>query len=97
MEKKRFKYVIPMMVIVAISATFMLNKYHTAVPMSSRVYIIIGATLFAGIISYFLFPQASENKADDYWPGQENSPYAGAKQQLKLDPKKAQPKKKKKK
>ena len=68
MEKKRFKFVIPIMVIVAISAPYMMNTYYAEVPNSNRVFITIGATLLSGVLAYFLFPQEGENKVDDYWP-----------------------------
>lgn len=68
MEKKRFKFVIPVMVIVAISAMFMIDKYYAEVPSLDRVLITIGATLLSGVLAYFLFPQQGENKVDDHWP-----------------------------
>lgn len=68
MEKKRFKFVIPIMVIVAVSAMFMIDKYHAEVPSLDRVFITIGATLLSGVLAYFLFPQEGENKVDDRWP-----------------------------
>ncbi|HJH10350.1 MAG TPA: hypothetical protein K8V30_01435 [Metalysinibacillus jejuensis] len=68
MQWKRFKFVIPMMVIVAATAFYMLGEFHPLVESQERTWIIIGATIVAGIISYFLFPQASEDNRDDYWP-----------------------------
>lgn len=68
MEKKRFKFVIPVMVIVAISAMFMIDKYYAEVPSLDRLLITIGATLLSGVLAYFLFPQQGENKVDDHWP-----------------------------
>ena len=68
MEKKRFKFVIPIMVIVAISAMFMIDKYYAEVPSLDRLLITIGATLLSGVLAYFLFPQQGENKVDDHWP-----------------------------
>lgn len=68
LEKKRFKFVIPIMVIVALSAVFMINEYYAEVPNVNRLFIIIGATLLSGVLAYFLFPQEGENKVDDRWP-----------------------------
>lgn len=68
MEKKRFKFVIPIMVIVAISALYMIKTYYAEVPNVDRVFITIGATLLSGVLAYFLFPQQGEHKVDDHWP-----------------------------
>lgn len=68
MEKKRFKFVIPIMVIVAISATYMVDRYYAEVPSSNQLLITIGATILSGVLAYFLFPQQGENKVDDHWP-----------------------------
>ncbi|MGN4123612.1 hypothetical protein ACMGD3_00965 [Lysinibacillus sphaericus] len=68
MEKKRFKFVIPVMVIVAIGAVYMLNNYYAEVPDIDQLLIIIGATLISGVLAYFLFPQQGENKVDDRGP-----------------------------
>lgn len=68
MEKKRFKFVIPIMVIVAISALYMIKTYYAEVPNVDRVLITIGATLLSGVLAYFLFPQQGEHKVDDHWP-----------------------------
>ncbi|WP_394187726.1 hypothetical protein [Paenisporosarcina quisquiliarum] len=61
---KRFKVVIPIMVIVAILATWILGKDHSTVPLESRIFITIGGTLISGIISYFLL----SNKEDQIDP-----------------------------
>lgn len=68
MHWQRFKFVIPMMVIVAATAVYMLGEFHPLVASRERWLIVLGATIFAGVISYFLFPQASEDNRDDYWP-----------------------------
>ena len=52
-----FKFVVPIMLIVAPVSWIMLNKYHTEVPELSRVFITIGAVVVSGIIAYFLFPR----------------------------------------
>lgn len=56
-----FKFVVPIMLIVAPVSWIMLNKYHTEVPGLSRVFITIGAVIVSGIIAYFLFPR-NENE-----------------------------------
>ncbi|QDQ00788.1 hypothetical protein FOH38_10095 [Lysinibacillus fusiformis] len=68
MEKKRFKFVIPVMVIVAIGSVFMLNNYYAEVPEIEQLLITVGATLVSGVLAYFLFPQQGENKVDDRGP-----------------------------
>ncbi|GGG28901.1 hypothetical protein GCM10007425_24340 [Lysinibacillus alkalisoli] len=75
MHWQRFKFVIPMMVIVAVSSVYMLNEFHPLVPKSDKTYIVIGATVVAGVISYFLFPQASEKNRNDYWPDRTELPF----------------------
>ena len=55
---RAFKFVIPVMIIVAWVSWYMLNKDFTDVPEQSRVLITIGAAALSGIISYFLFPKS---------------------------------------
>lgn len=68
MEKRRFKFVIPVMVVVAISAIYMLNKSYGEVPMLNKSLIVVGAVALSGVIAYFLFPQEGENRTDDRGP-----------------------------
>ncbi|MEB2300570.1 hypothetical protein LAV72_13185 [Lysinibacillus xylanilyticus] len=68
MEKKRFKFVIPVMVIVAIGSVYMLRNYYAEVPDLDQLLITICATLVSGVLAYFLFPQQGENKVDDRGP-----------------------------
>ena len=68
MEKKRFKFVIPVMVIVAIGSVYMLANYYAEVPDLNQLLITICATLISGVLAYFLFPQQGENKVDDRGP-----------------------------
>ncbi|MCL1697747.1 MULTISPECIES: hypothetical protein [unclassified Lysinibacillus] len=68
MEKKRFKFVIPVMVIVAIGSVYMLRNYYTEVPDLDQLLITICATLVSGVLAYFLFPQQGEDKVDDRGP-----------------------------
>lgn len=64
MWKQRSKYVIPTMIIVAVAATYMLTNYYGEVQTYHKVIIIIGATLFSGLISALLFPK-DEHKVDE--------------------------------
>ncbi|GAB0170163.1 accessory gene regulator B family protein [Lysinibacillus sp. CTST325] len=68
MEKKRFKFVIPVMVIVAIGSVYMLRNYYAEVPDLDQLFITICATLVSGVLAYFLFPQQGEGKIDDRGP-----------------------------
>ncbi|MEQ6355663.1 hypothetical protein ABNX05_13625 [Lysinibacillus sp. M3] len=68
MEKKRFKFVIPVMVIVAIGSVYMLRNYYAEVPELDQLLITICATLVSGVLAYFLFPQQGEDKVDDRGP-----------------------------
>jgi len=68
MEKKRFKFVIPVMVIVAIGSVYMLTKYYADVSDLNQLLITICATIVSGVLAYFLFPQQGENKVDDRGP-----------------------------
>jgi hypothetical protein len=51
---KRFKFIIPIMIVVLVLAIWYLNKEYTEVPMSSRIMISIGGSILSGIISFFL-------------------------------------------
>ena len=64
MEKKRFKFVIPVMVIVAIGSVYMLRNYYAEVPDIEQLLITICASLVSGELAYFIFPQQGENKID---------------------------------
>lgn len=59
---RAFKFVIPIMLIVAWASWAMLSKNHSEVPETTRVYITIGAVIGSGIISYFLFPRNDEKE-----------------------------------
>lgn len=59
---RAFKFAIPIMIIVAWASWAMLNRNHTDVPETTRIYITIGAVIVSGIISYFLFPKNEEEK-----------------------------------
>lgn len=51
---KRLKIVIPIMIIVAFLATWILGKDYASVPLQSRILITSGGALLSGVISYFL-------------------------------------------
>lgn len=59
---RAFKFVIPIMVIIAWVSWVTLARDHAAVPEKIRVYITIGAVLLSGIISYYLFPKDEGEK-----------------------------------
>lgn len=64
MEKRRLKFIIPTMVIVAVVGFYMLSNYYEGVPTNHQVLIIISSTLFSGVIAYGLFPHNDESPPD---------------------------------
>ncbi|MBD8027220.1 hypothetical protein H9636_11205 [Ureibacillus sp. Re31] len=64
MEKRRFKFVIPTMVIVAVGSIFMLRNYFEEVSTRDSVLLVVIATIFSGMIAYLLFPHNDEEKPD---------------------------------
>ncbi|SOC08956.1 hypothetical protein SAMN05880501_105159 [Ureibacillus xyleni] len=64
MEKRRLKFIIPTMVIVAVTAIFMLGKYYADVPSNHKVLIVISATLLSGVLAHGLFPHDDEEVPD---------------------------------
>lgn len=64
MDKRRFKFVIPSMVIVCVGAIMMLKNYFQEVSTRDSVLLVIVATLFSGFIAYILFPHDDEKKPD---------------------------------
>lgn len=63
-EKRRLKFIIPTMVIVAIVGYYMLTNYYEDVPSNHKVLIIISTTLFSGVIAHGLFPHNDESPPD---------------------------------
>ena len=61
---RAFKFVIPIMIIIAWASWAMLSRNHTDVPENTRVLITIGAVILSGIISYFLFPKNEGERKD---------------------------------
>ncbi|ETI68329.1 hypothetical protein [Neobacillus vireti] len=62
MKPKRITVVIPIMIIVMAVALWMLNKDFSEIQLGIRLIIAIGAALFSGLISYFLFPENERRK-----------------------------------
>ncbi|MGG1677808.1 hypothetical protein ACIFOT_18890 [Neobacillus sp. NRS-1170] len=57
---KRFKIVIPTMILVAVLAIWMLGKYHSAVPLQLRILIAVGGALLSGVCTFFMLKQDVE-------------------------------------
>ena len=64
MDKKRFKYVIPIMVVVAIGSFIMLTTKYEEVATKDAILIGVVATIFSGMIGYQIFPSNDEKKPD---------------------------------
>lgn len=62
---RAFKFVIPIMAIVAWASWALLNRSYSEVPETTRIYITIGAVLVSGVISYFLFPEEEFRKDEE--------------------------------
>lgn len=45
------------MIIVGIAALWMLNAGYSEIDFAIRLLIALGAVIFSGVISYFLFPE----------------------------------------
>jgi hypothetical protein len=59
---KKLALVIPIMILVAILAMWMLGKEYADIELPIRILISVGAALLSGVISYFLFAFEKENK-----------------------------------
>ncbi|RUL54718.1 MULTISPECIES: hypothetical protein [Lysinibacillus] len=64
MDKRRLKFVIPVMVIVTVAAIFMLKNYFSDVPKNHQILIVICASLFSGVLAHGLFAQEVEEEPD---------------------------------
>ena len=51
---KRFGLIIPIMIIVAFLAMWLIEKKYAEVPFDSRILIAEGGSILSGIIAYFL-------------------------------------------
>lgn len=58
---KRFKIVLPTMILVAVLAIWMLGKYHSAVPLQLRILIAVGGALLSGMCTFFMSKQDVES------------------------------------
>jgi hypothetical protein len=54
-ELKKLTIVIPIMILVAVLAMWMLGKDYAEIELPTRMLIAGGAAILSGIISYFLF------------------------------------------
>lgn len=66
-QKGRLKFVIPLTISVVVASSILIFNKYPEVESSHKFYILLGAGIFTGIISYFLFPQRSEG-IDDRGP-----------------------------
>ena len=64
-EKERLKFVIPLSVVVCVSANFMLFTKYKSIPSLDKFLIMVGATILAAVLSYFLFPQDKVEEPDE--------------------------------
>lgn len=68
MDTRRFKFVIPTVIIVIIGSVYTLNRDYSDLPTLNKGLIIAGAIIVSTVISYFLFPQDDEKSRDDRGP-----------------------------
>jgi hypothetical protein len=59
---KRFRFVIPIMILVVGLALWMLQKDYSEIELSIRILIAVGAALLSGIISYFLMADEANKR-----------------------------------
>ncbi|MDR7075689.1 hypothetical protein J2Y03_000677 [Neobacillus niacini] len=52
---KKFPVTIPIMLIVVVIAMWMLEKDYSEINFMTRIMISVGAGIFSGLISFFLF------------------------------------------
>lgn len=64
-EKKRLKFVLPITVVVFVSANFMLFTKYKSIPSADKFFIMLGATILSFVLSYFLFPQDKNETPDE--------------------------------
>jgi len=58
---KRFKTIIIVMIVVAVLATWILQKDHSAVELQWRILIAAGGALLSGVLAYFLLQKDIEH------------------------------------
>ncbi|MED4400192.1 hypothetical protein [Metabacillus fastidiosus] len=54
MNVKRLKVAIPVTIVVAALSLWILEKDHSAVPLTARILIAAGGALLSGVIAFFL-------------------------------------------
>jgi hypothetical protein len=59
---KKFPVTIPIMIIVVVLAMWMLEKDFSEINILTRIIISVGAGIFSGLISFFLFRFDKINK-----------------------------------
>jgi hypothetical protein len=69
---KRFIFVIPIMILVFSIATWMLNKDFAMIDVQTRALIAAGASVFSGLITFFLMRGDAENIVDAHLERQES-------------------------
>jgi hypothetical protein len=52
---EKFPFTIPIMIIVVVIAMWMLGKDYSEINIMTRIMIAVGAGIFSGLISFFLF------------------------------------------
>ncbi|MFD2444877.1 histidine kinase [Bacillus sp. CGMCC 1.16607] len=57
---KKLGFIIPIMILVAVIAMWMLKKDYSEIQLLTRLLISVGAALLSGIISYFLMGRDSD-------------------------------------
>jgi hypothetical protein len=62
MNMKKFPVTIPIMIIVFVLAMWMLDKDYSEINMMTRIIISVGAGIFSGLISFFLFRFEKNNQ-----------------------------------
>ncbi len=51
---KKYTFIIPIMVVVAVLAMWHLNKNYSEIPFNTRILISFGGSIVSGVITYFL-------------------------------------------
>ncbi|MED4532006.1 hypothetical protein ABET51_08010 [Metabacillus fastidiosus] len=66
MNMKRVKVAIPVAIVVGALSLWILEKDHSAVPLTARILIAAGGALLSGVIAFFLLQEdKGQNKAEN--------------------------------
>lgn len=66
---KRFLFIIPIMIVVAVIAMWMLEKDYSEIELNTRLIIAVSAAVLSGVTSFFLLgSNGNENKIDSLPP-----------------------------